>query len=100
MKIPLPGLMRKWREEEFKGGGTPAMFGLGLKLWGALAKRPRLYHAATRLGITALSAWSFGRGKFRSLPLARGWTKHRDMPAPQKATFQALWAEHKAGVPR
>ena len=100
MKIPLPGLMRKWREEEFKGGGTPMMFGLGLKLWAMLAKRPRLYHAATRFGITALSGWSFGRGKFRSLPFARGWTKHRDMPAPQKGTFQALWAEHKAGVPR
>lgn len=100
MKIPLPGLMRKWREEEFDGGGTPAVFGLGLKLWAMLAKRPRLYHAATRLGITALSGWSFGRGSFRSLPLAGGWTKHRDMPAPQKGTFQALWAEHKAGVPR
>ncbi len=100
MKIPLPGLMRKWREEEFKGGGTPALFGLGLRLWAALARRPALYHAATRFGIMALSALAMGRGAFRSLPFASGWTKNRDMPAPQKRTFQQLWAEHKAGVPR
>jgi len=25
------------------------------------------------------------------LPLASGWTRHRDLPAPQGATFQAQW---------
>jgi L-lactate dehydrogenase complex protein LldF len=100
MKIPLPGLMRKWREAEFAGGGGPALYGLGLKLWAAFAKRPRLYHVAARFGILGLSALAAGRGAFRKLPFAGGWTRHRDMPAPQRRTFQQLWAEQKAGVPR
>ena len=99
MKIPLPELMRHWREEEFSAGGTPVIYRTGLKVWAWLAKRPRLYHTLARLGIPLLGA--MGRhGSFRHLPLARGWTKHRDLAAPQGRTFQALWAESKAGVPR
>jgi L-lactate dehydrogenase complex protein LldF len=39
-------------------------------------------------------AW-FGRkqGRFRVLPFASGWTKHRDLPAPQGSTFQEQWRE-------
>jgi len=36
-----------------------------------------------------------GRGRFRSLPLATGWTLARDMPAPQGRTFHRLWAERQ-----
>jgi len=35
------------------------------------------------------------RGSFRSLPLAGGWTKGRDMPAPEGASFHELWAARK-----
>ena len=31
------------------------------------------------------------RGRFRWLPLATGWTRHRDFPAPEGRTFQAQW---------
>jgi len=100
MKIPLPGLMRHWREEEFSAGDTPVLYRLGLKAWAALAKRPRLYHPLARLGIAVLAGLGRRRGAFRRLPLAEGWTRHRDLPAPQSRTFQALWADYKAGVPR
>jgi L-lactate dehydrogenase complex protein LldF len=100
MKIPLPGLMRHWREEEFAGGDTPLLYRLGLKAWGATAKRPWLYHALVRVFIPVLGAVGRRRGAFRWLPGARGWTRHRDLPAPQGRTFQALWADTKAGVPR
>ena len=100
MKIPLPKLMRDHREAEFSAGDSPRGVRWGLGLWSYFARRPRLYHLASRFGIAALSALSAGRGRFRSLPLAKGWTAHRDFPAPQGRTFQQLWAEQKRGVPR
>jgi L-lactate dehydrogenase complex protein LldF len=100
MKIPLPGLMRHWREEEFAAGDAPLLYRLGLRTWAAAAKRPRLYHLLTRILMPVLGAFGRRRGSFRRLPLARGWTRHRDLAAPQGRTFQALWADTKAGVPR
>jgi L-lactate dehydrogenase complex protein LldF len=41
----------------------------------------------------------FGRadGRSRALPLASGWTRFRDFPAPQPGgTFHARWAKRKA----
>ncbi len=55
MKIPLPGLMRHWREEEFRLGASSLAARLALKVWAAFARRPRLYHAAARLGVPLLS---------------------------------------------
>ena len=100
MKIPLPGLLRHWREAEFAQGGGSRMYKAGLRLWAFFARRPRLYHAAARLGIALLGALGRSRGAFRRLPLCAGWTRTRDLPAPQGRTFQQLWAEHKAGVDR
>ena len=100
MKIPLPGLMRRWREEEFGAGEVSRLYRLGLRGWAALARRPRLYHAVMRLLMPALGAFGRRRGAFRRLPLAGGWTRHRDLAAPQGRTFQAQWADYKAGVPR
>ncbi|MGF1651427.1 MAG: LutB/LldF family L-lactate oxidation iron-sulfur protein [Hyphomicrobiaceae bacterium] len=100
MKIPLPKLMRHHREAEFRQGETSAFARAGLKGWAMLAKRPKLYHGVMRLMIAAMSAASARRGRFGWLPLAGGWTRYRDFPAPQKRTFQQLWAEHQAGLER
>ena len=101
MKIPLPKLMRDWRTQDFETGGGSSASRAGLKLWGYVARRPRLYHLAARLAIAALGFMGRQRGgAFRWLPFASGWTRHRDLPAPQARTFQQQWAEHKAGVPR
>ena len=36
--------------------------------------------------------WIGGRrGRLSSLPLASGWTRHRDLPVPQGRTFQEQW---------
>lgn len=100
MKIPLPKLMRHHREAEYDLGGGTWAYRKGLKAWAWLARRPRLYHLAMRFGVMGLKAYALGRGSFRSLPLAGGWTRHRDLAAPQGRTFQQLWAETQRGVPR
>ncbi len=97
MRIPLPRMMRHWREKEFERHLTPASVRTGLTLWAALARRPRLYQALTRIG-SALLGRLGKRGRFESLPLAGGWTRFRDMPAPEGPTFQSLWAEQR-GTP-
>lgn len=103
MKIPLPKLMRHHREADFEAcasGSTSATYRAGLGLWAAVAQRPRLYHLLARFGMAALGALGRRRGRFRWLPMAGGWTRHRDFPAPQGRTFQQLWAEQQRGVER
>jgi L-lactate dehydrogenase complex protein LldF len=59
-----------------------------------VALRPPLYHALAEIGSRVLGWAGGGRGRFRSLPLAGGWTEVRDMPAPEGRSFHSLWAEH------
>ena len=100
MHIPLPDLMREWRTREFAKGGGSAAARRGLGIWAYFATRPRLYHFAARFGVATLGALGRARGAFRWLPFAGGWTRHRDLAAPEGRTFQQLWAEQQKGVPR
>jgi L-lactate dehydrogenase complex protein LldF len=96
MKIPLPKMMRHWREREFERHLSPATVRGGISLWGYFAKRPLLYRLATRVAMKALALASRGKGRFTSLPLAGGWTQYRDFPAPQGQTFQAQWQAQRS----
>ncbi len=95
MRIPLPKLMRHWREKEFERGLSPATQRAGLKVWAYFARRPALYRFVTRAAMGVLAGLGRRRGRFRALPLAGGWTKHRDMPAPAAKTFMAEWKARK-----
>ncbi|MDX1609233.1 MAG: LutB/LldF family L-lactate oxidation iron-sulfur protein [Halofilum sp. (in: g-proteobacteria)] len=89
--IPLPDLMRYWREREYEGGHQPAAARWGLGLWARVAVRPRLYHALARLGARILGRLGHRRGRLARLPLAGGWTRGRDLPAPVGRTFTEQW---------
>jgi L-lactate dehydrogenase complex protein LldF len=95
MRIPLPNMLRHWREREFERHLTPARYRSGMALWGFFARRPRLYRLGAGVAARLLGALGGRRGAFRSLPLAKGWTAHRDMPAPQGRSFHQLWAARK-----
>ncbi|PLX36123.1 MAG: iron-sulfur cluster-binding protein [Hyphomicrobiales bacterium] len=95
MRIPLPKMMRHWREREFERNLQPTTQRNGLKLWAFLAKRPKLYQFATGLAARFMSFFGKRSGRFSRLPLAGGWTGHRDLPAPQGKTFQQQWAERQ-----
>jgi L-lactate dehydrogenase complex protein LldF len=96
MRIPLPKMMRHWREREFERGLNPATQRYGLKFWAFFARRPRLYQVASSIAIPALSLFAGRTGRFRRLPLAGGWTKHRDLPAPEGRTFMQQWRDRDA----
>jgi L-lactate dehydrogenase complex protein LldF len=95
VRIPLPKLMRFWREREFERHLSPATVRTGLAFWAFFARRPRLYGIATDLAARALALMGKAHGRFRWLPFARGWTDQRDFPAPQGATFQSQWRRRR-----
>ncbi len=90
VRIPLPKLMRHWREEQFRRQLTPAAARYGLGVWGFFARRPALYRLVTGMATRGLRLLARG-GRIRWAPLAAGWTGTRDLPAPQGATFMSQW---------
>ena len=96
MRIPLPKMMRHWREREFERNLTPLTARYGLKVWAFFAKRPRLYRFAASFGMPLLSLLGGTSKRFSALPLAGGWTRHRDLPAPEGRTFLQAWAQREA----
>jgi len=98
VKIPLPKLMRHWREREFERHLTPPVVRANLAVWAFFARRPALYRLATRAFAWTLGMLGRRQGSFRWLPFASGWTAGRDMPAPEGDTFFARYArEQRAG---
>jgi len=95
MRIPLPKMMRHWREHEYEQGLSPAPFRAGLKLWAFFAKRPKLYRLGANLAARVLGRMGRDTGRFRSLPLAQGWTGGRDLPAPEGKSFMQQWQQRQ-----
>jgi len=95
VKIPLPDLLRKLREQQFERGLRPWPERAGLRLWSWLATHPALYAIATRIGARLLRALGGRDGMVHKLPLGGGWTDGREFPAPAGRTFRELYAERK-----
>ncbi len=98
MRIPLPKMLRHWREQQFATRQTPATSRAGMKLWAFLARRPALYRLATGTAMAVLGMLGRRRGRFRTLPMVGGWTAARDLPAPQGPTFSSLWKQRNGGT--
>ncbi len=91
VRIPLPKLMRHWREESFERRLDPLSFRFGLSLWGWVAARPPLYRLLTSITVKLLGQLGRRQGYLRRLPLGRGWFAWRDLPMPQQQTFFSAW---------
>ena len=89
VRIPLPALLRHWREDAHDGRITPAAHRRALALWRFFAARPALYRPAAALCSAVLRALGRGRGRLRRLPFAGGWTGGRDLPVPDGPPFFA-----------
>ena len=93
VRIPLPGLMRHWREREFERRLTPPAQRRNLVLWAWIVQQPSLYRVVTRAAALGLGTLGRKRGRFSRLPMASGWTSGRDLPAPEGDTFFARYAQ-------
>lgn len=95
MQIPLPDMMRRWREREFERhlASTPTRYGLWV--WAFFARRPKLYHRGARWANWLLRTVGYRKGRIARFPAAGAWTRHRDLPTPNEATFMSQWAKTK-----
>ncbi|HVJ42643.1 MAG TPA: LutB/LldF family L-lactate oxidation iron-sulfur protein [Dongiaceae bacterium] len=104
MQIPIPNILRHWREEELQRGLAPTAMRRGIGIWAFFARRPALYRLATRIGARMLRNFAGGKGRLAQVPMAtaltRGWTDMRDLPAPSGRTFHALYRQHKGQAGR
>jgi L-lactate dehydrogenase complex protein LldF len=92
MSIPLPAMMRAWRERDFVRGNPSRTERVLLKVWAFAARRPRLYHALAGMAVPILARRAHGRGRFTRLLFAKVWIRTRDLPAPEGKTFHQLYA--------
>ena len=96
VKIPLPTLLRGWRDKSWREGLEPVSIRKGIGSWAFVALRPSLYRAASAAALRGMRLFSKG-GWIRSMPLAKGWTEYRDMPAPPAKTFMQQYKAQRGG---
>lgn len=93
MRIPLPDILRRWRVREHERKLSSPIARFPLSAWAMLARRPWLYRPLVNLTIrcSGILGRALG-GRLKSLPLAGGWTKSRDLPLPSGPSFMTRWA--------
>jgi L-lactate dehydrogenase complex protein LldF len=87
--IPLPTLLRGWRDRSWREGLEPLPMRAGLGIFGIVASRPWLFHLATASAVRVMRLFNRG-GHLRHMPLIGAWTRHRDFPAPARQTFMEM----------
>jgi L-lactate dehydrogenase complex protein LldF len=96
VKIPLPELLRKLREQQTEQHLRPRGERIAFCAWSFAARRPWLYALGTRIAARVLKWMGGSRGFIERLPLAgAGWTLGRDFPAPEGRTFRDLYRERR-----
>jgi L-lactate dehydrogenase complex protein LldF len=94
VKIPLPTLLRGWRDRSWREGLEPRSVRRALWAWKFVATRPALYRAVSAFAVLGMQLFA-KRGWIESMPLAGGWTAHRGLPAPASSTFMQQYQARK-----
>lgn len=96
VKIPLPKLLRKLREQQFNRGIRPWKEQLALRVWAFTASKPWLYRLVSQLGVKGLTWWAARReGGIGKLPFVEGWSSSKDFPTPAGNTFSKLYKKQR-----
>jgi len=95
VNIPLPTLLRGWRDKAWREGLEPTTTRGALGIWRFMVLRPGLYRLATRIALPVMRLFA-RRGWIAAMPLAGGWTRHRDLPAPAAQSFMTQLRQRKS----
>lgn len=95
VRIDLPELLLRLRNDTVEAGQAPGWLKLGLKLYSEAATRPWLYKLGAKMGSKALSLLARD-GWVRRMPgPLSAWTGGRDFPALASESFQERWAKRR-----
>ncbi|MES2887186.1 MAG: lactate utilization protein B [Pseudomonadota bacterium] len=97
--IPLPTLLRGWRDRSWREGLEPGTVRAGLWLFHAVASRPWLFHLGSAVAVRVMRLFRSG-GRLRGMPLIGAWTQHRDFPAPAARTFMEMYRDKAVSAAR
>jgi L-lactate dehydrogenase complex protein LldF len=92
--IPLPTMLRYWREKSWRQGLEPAKTRLAVQIWAFAAARPALYRLGLIFALPIIRLFA-KRGWIANMPLAEGWTAARDLPKPPSKSFMAQYFDAK-----
>ena len=97
VRIPLPDLMRRLREQQAEnektGSGAFSQKAL-TALWSFCARRPVVYGLASAVAARALKMLGGKRRMISGIPMMKGgWFAGRDLPAPPGRTFREMRRE-------
>lgn len=90
VRIPIPEILLYWRERAVEAGLAPAVEGLAMRGYAAVASRPELFAAAG-----ALLRWVPWKLGGRALPVLGGWTAEREPPHPSPRSFRSLHGRNR-----
>lgn len=104
VRIPLPKLMRHWREKEFEQHLSPTTARWGLGVWTWLAHHPRAYRFFTGLSLVGMNLMASApspKGRWiTKLPfIAAGWTDSRNLSAPSGGSFLSQYKKAQKAAP-
>ncbi|HIG43428.1 MAG: LutB/LldF family L-lactate oxidation iron-sulfur protein [bacterium] len=95
VRIPLPKLMRFWRNREMEtktpSAANDKTMRWGLAFWAWMNRNPAAHRVITAIVVAVLSRFG-SAGFIRQLPgVAGNWTKYRDLHQPEGKTFMQLY---------
>lgn len=88
VRIPIPELLVRWREEAQERGLTPISERTALSALAGAATRPGVFRLAGKAG-----ARLGGGAAAKALPMLREWIRDRAAPRPSPRTFRELWRD-------
>jgi L-lactate dehydrogenase complex protein LldF len=91
VRIQIPSMLLKLREEAASEGRLPGWLNRGMRLYSSASTDPGKWARLKRRARWLMAPFS-ARGWVRRLPgPARGWTQHRDLPRPPRQSFTDWW---------
>ncbi|WP_415887535.1 lactate utilization protein B [Neptuniibacter sp. QD29_5] len=94
VKIPLPKLLRSLRSQSWEKKYEPLTNRVFVTVFSQLAKRPKLFQLFSSCSLPFMKLFK-RKGWIHSMPMTSGWTRNRDLIAPESQTFMQQYKKMK-----